>query len=126
MAFDFLNFFKFKSTGRGTIGLDIGTSSIKIVELEKQGGRFALLNYGLFELKESSFLQQNNDTNHSILKLSDQQIALGIQELVKKSNFKSTEVVASIPSFSTFATVIEMPYISNEDLARALPYEAKK
>ena len=107
------------------LGLDIGTSSIKMVELEKRGGRFELINYGSFELKESSSLSQQN-SGQNILKLPDQEITVGIQELVRKANFKSTNVIASIPSFSTFATVIEMPYVSNEDLARALPYEAKK
>ncbi len=62
----------------------------------------------------------------SILKLSDQEIASGLKELIKRAQIGSTDIVASIPSFSTFATVIEMPYVSNEDLARALPFEAKK
>ncbi|MDP3792107.1 MAG: type IV pilus assembly protein PilM [bacterium] len=128
MAFDFLKSFRsFGSiTGKSRLGLDIGTSSIKIVELEKKGGRFELINYGSFELLGSSSLVQQNKSNQSILKLPDQEITIGIQELIKKANFKSVDVVASIPSFSTFATVIEMPYISNEDLARALPFEAKK
>lgn len=125
MAFDFFKSFK-SISGKSSLGLDIGTSSIKIVELEKKGGRFELLNYGSFELMGSSSLNQQNYENQSILKLPDQEITVGIQELVKKSGFRSMGVIASIPSFSTFATVIEMPYISNENLARALPYEAKK
>lgn len=128
MAFDFLKSlsFKFKPiVSRGRLGLDIGTSSIKIVELEKKGARFELTNYGLFEIKEAASLSQS-DSNRSILKLPDQEISVGIQELIKKAGFKFSDVVVSIPSFSTFATVIEMPYVSNEDLARALPFEAKK
>ena len=46
--------------------------------------------------------------------------------MLKKAKIKSANVVASIPSFSTFTTVIEMPYLSEEDLARALPFEARK
>ncbi len=108
----------FKSIqSRGTLGLDIGTSSIKIVELEKKGGRFNLVNYAIFELKGEG---------QSILKLPDEEIAGGVKELIKKAEIGSTEIVSAIPSFSTFATVIEMPYISNEDLARAIQFEAKK
>lgn len=123
-----LSFFK-SIKSRGTIGLDIGTSSIKIVELEKKGGRFELLNYGIFELKGADFNvanQTHTEGWQNILKMPDQEISEGIKELIKKAGISSSEVVASIPSFSTFATVIEMPYISNEDLARALPFEAKK
>ncbi len=108
---------------KGKLGIDIGTSSIKIVELAKKGGRFALENYGFFELKGS---EADSGDAQSILKLPDEEIVWGIKEIVKKSNMQSREVVAGIPSFSTFATVIEMPYLSEEDLAKAIPFEARK
>lgn len=108
------------------MGVDIGTSSIKIVELEKRGGRFSLTNYAIFEMKGSGSSVKPSETWGSILKLPDQEITSGIRELMKKARMNSIEAIASIPSFSTFATVIDLPYISNEDLARALPFEAKK
>ena len=113
------NLFRSKSK----IGIDIGTSSIKFVELSKKGGRFALENYGIFEFKGSS-----GDTSfgQSLLKLPDQEIIWGVKEAVTKSKVHSRDVVASIPSFSTFSTVIEMPYLSEQDLAKAIPFEARK
>ena len=125
MAF---SFFKSIKSG-GNIGLDIGTSSIKMVELEKKSGRFELLNYGIFELEGADSNVSNQvraEGWQNILKMPDQDISEGIKELIKKADINSSEVVASIPSFSTFATVIEMPYVSDDDLARALPFEAKK
>ncbi|OGN23150.1 MAG: hypothetical protein A2918_03890 [Candidatus Yanofskybacteria bacterium RIFCSPLOWO2_01_FULL_42_49] len=117
----------FKSKGK--LGIDIGTSAIKIVELEKEGGRFALKNYGLFEFKGSNNTQQAGGESkqvQNILKLPDGEIIWGIKEVLKKAKIKATNVVASIPSFSTFATVIEMPYLSEQDLAKSLPFEARK
>jgi len=107
---------------KSKLGIDIGTSSIKLVELSNSGGRYRLENYGLFELKGQSGA---NDAQ-SILKLPDEEIVWGIKEVIKKSNFKTRDVVAAIPSFSTFTTVIQMPYLSEEDLAKALPFEARK
>lgn len=107
---------------KSKLGIDIGTSSIKIVELSSSGGRFKLENYGIFEMKGGT----NAGTDTSILKLPDEEIVWGIKELIKKSNFHSKDVVASIPSFSTFTTVIQMPYLSEEDLAKAIPFEARK
>ena len=49
-----------------------------------------------------------------------------VKEVMKKAKIKAVNAVASIPSFSTFATAIEMPYISEQDLAKALPFEARK
>lgn len=85
-----------------------------------------MANYGIFEMKGSRSSAKSKEVWGSVLKLPDQEIASGIKELIKRAGISSTEAIASIPSFSTFATVIEMPYVSNEDLARAIPFEAKK
>jgi len=148
MPFGF-NLFKSK----GKLGIDIGTSAIKIIELEKESGRFALKNYGFFEFKStehpraerpgadvasplspvpsgtengSTQWQSRHGDDQNILKLPDGEIIWGIKEVLKKAKIKATNVVASIPAFSTFATVIELPYISEQDLAKALPFEARK
>ena len=126
-----MNFNLFKFKPKDILGIDIGTSSIKIVELSKKSGRFHLSNYGIFELKGSVQDNQNKELSgsylgHNILKLPDQEIIWGVKELIKKTNIKSKNVIASIPSFSTFATVIEMPYLSEEDLAKSIHFEARK
>lgn len=113
------NLFKPKSK----LGVDIGTSSIKVVELAQKSGRFVLKNYGFFELKGT---QNVAPDTQSILKLPDQEIVWGIKEIIKKTGIKARDTVAAVPSFSTFATVIEMPYLSEEDLAKAIPFEARK
>lgn len=123
MAFSFFQPIKIG----GTLGIDIGTSSIKIVELDRKSGRFHLSNYGIFELKGSSVENGKISSDwQSILKMPDEEISDGIKALIKKAKMGSSSVVASIPSFSTFATVIEMPYVSNDDLLRAIPFEARK
>ncbi len=115
------SFFKFGSGG--SLGIDIGTSAIKIVELIREGGRFKLLNYGIFQLENQ---EEAIQTNQKITKLPDQAIIWGIKEVIKQAQLKSTDVIASIPSFSTFSTVISLPYLSEKDLARTIPFEAKK
>ncbi len=105
------------------LGIDIGTASIKLMELERHGGRFSLSNYGLFSVKGSS---AKTDIEQSILKLPDEEIGSAIKDLLKHSKIKGRTVVASIPSFSTFSTVIEMPYLSESELAQAIPFEARK
>ena len=118
---------------KGKLGIDIGTASIKVVELQKKGARFELSNYGLFELRggiSDSSIHSTNlgqiSSERGILKLPDEEIIWGIKEVIRKSGIKSKNVVASVPSFSTFSTIIEMPYLSEQDLAKALPFEAKK
>ena len=97
---------------KGTLGIDIGTASIKVAELSKESGRFKLLNYGIFQLENQ---EEAIETKQKITKLPDQDIVWGIKELIARSGMKSKNVVASIPSFSTFSTVISLPYLSERD-----------
>ncbi len=105
------------------IGVDIGTSAIKIVELGMEKGRFVLKNYGIYELRASSGAA---DSPKTIMDLPDAEISAAIAGTLKEAGIKAGATVASVSSFSTFATVITMPYTSEEDLATAIPLEARK
>ncbi|TSC74039.1 MAG: Type IV pilus assembly protein [Parcubacteria group bacterium Gr01-1014_44] len=119
-----MGFSFFKSFGSsGSLGIDIGTASIKIVELTREGGRFKLLNYGIFQLENQ---EEAIQTNQKVAKLPDEAIVWGIKEVLKQTKIKSRNAIASIPSYSTFSTVITLPYLSEKDLAKTIPFEAKK
>ena len=106
----------FKFDKKSKLGIDIGTASIKIVELAKESNRFQLMNYGMYELEPGDKINQ----------LYDQDVVQGIKEVLSKAGIKSKDAVASIPSFPTFATTISMPYLSEEEIAKAMPFEARK
>lgn len=117
----------FNFVKKNRLGVDIGTASIKIVELSKESGRFKLENYCLFELEsENNTVNAAEQLSDSRSQQWDQNIAWGIKEALKKSKISSKNVIVSIPSFSTFATVISMPYVSESEIAKAIPYEARK
>lgn len=113
------NLFKSKSK----LGIDIGTSSIKVVELGQENGRWVLQNYGMYELHGQG---GQADTAKTVMDLPDQEIIQALKDILSTTHMKSRDAVASISSFSTFATVIEMPYTSEEDLAKTIPFEARK
>jgi type IV pilus assembly protein PilM len=117
-----MSFFKLGFGGKKKLGVDIGTHSVKIVEASKEGGRFRLENYGLFELEDVD----KNVASKQVPVAYEQDLAWGIKETLKLAKISSVEVVASIPSFSTFATVITMPFLSEQDIAKTIPYEARK
>jgi type IV pilus assembly protein PilM len=122
MAFNLFDFFGV-FTPKNRLGIDIGTSAIKIVELSQESGRWKLVNYGIYELHSS---EGGADAPKSIMDLSDAEIAQAIKDILVRAGMKSRRAVASVSSFSTFATVIEMPYISEEELAKTIPFEARK
>ncbi|OGN28804.1 MAG: hypothetical protein A3A33_03420 [Candidatus Yanofskybacteria bacterium RIFCSPLOWO2_01_FULL_49_25] len=118
----------FGSSKKSRIGVDIGTASIKIVELEKDSNRFKLVNYGIFELEpgDQAITSPGREGSQKIFQLSDQDVVTGIKQVLTDAGIKSRDAIASIPSFPTFTTTITLPFLSEEELAKTVPYEARK
>lgn len=107
------------------LGIDIGTSSIKAVELSSFGSRVKLENYG--ELKAPSFYKKPFRTfEKSTVLLSTEDVAKGLLALITEARIKSKSVVFSIPDFSTFFTWFTLPSMSREEVATAVRYEARQ
>jgi len=56
----------------------------------------------------------------------DSQVADLIKKLLRESKAVSRDVTMSIPIFSSFSTVIEIPPIPEKELERAIPFEARQ
>lgn len=106
------------SPKRSYLGVDLGTSAIKIVELQDKGGRALLLTYG--------YVEQPTDIIRSSSKEMEDKIVNIIKDICKKSRMSSKKVVAALPSFSVFSSIINLPSMSKKDLAKAIQWEAKK
>ncbi len=129
MLFAILYLMTFFGFGKKThLGIDIGTASIKIVELEVNGGRPELKNYGIFQLEsaDEAVNVAQDGSQSKVAHFSDDDIVAAIKDLIKRMGSKSTEVAMAIQSFSTFSTIISMPYLSEDEIDKAIPYEARK
>lgn len=111
---------------RRQLGVDIGTSSIKVVELERQGKHLSLENYSLIEgLDFFGSATVINANTPSTLKMSENDIAGILKQALDAAKIKTASVVMSIPVFSSFLTVMEVPQMSVKELESAVPFEAK-
>lgn len=110
---------------RRQLGIDVGTSSIKIVELEKEDNYIKLANYGLIE--DSDFFGEitNGSSIPSGLKVSEGDVSALIKQLMEKAKTKSDTAVMSIPIFSSFLTVMDVPNLNKKELENAVPFEAR-
>ncbi|OHA51229.1 MAG: hypothetical protein A3A80_03985 [Candidatus Terrybacteria bacterium RIFCSPLOWO2_01_FULL_44_24] len=111
---------------RGFLGIDIGTSSVKVVELAgvKKGG-IALGTYG--ELKAYGYLKRLSDPiQGSSLQMLDSEVAEMIKRILDECNAKSSAASMSIPVFSSFFTLLELPSMSDKELANAIPFQARQ
>jgi type IV pilus assembly protein PilM len=116
--------FKVKKTPKNFLGIDIGTSFIRIVELSKKGQIVRLENYG--EIKISSFREAPfRVIEKDALLLSNQETAIAISAILKEAGIQSKEVNFSIPDFSSFFTNFELPPMDEGELPGAIKYEAR-
>ncbi|MFH1423404.1 MAG: type IV pilus assembly protein PilM [Candidatus Nealsonbacteria bacterium] len=113
----------FKITTKGFLGIDIGTSAIKIVEMSRSGKRRKLDNYG--EMKAEALYEKPFRTfEKSTLSFSNRDVVRALSAVLKEAGFKTNKAFFSIPDFSTFFTTISLPSMTEEEIPQAVNYEA--
>ena len=112
--------------GGSYLGVDIGTTSIKMVELARGSGNpFSLKNYGLLE--SYGHLERLNDAiQTSSLKLYEKETIALLKILIKKVNPGTNRVIASLPPFASFVTLLDMPQMSDAETAKAMPFQMRQ
>ncbi len=112
--------------GMGSVlGVDIGTAAIKIVEIKKTSTLPKLINYGI--LRSNTHLDRPNSAiQSSALKIVEKETAELLKILIKESGFQAKEAIASIPVFSAFITLLEMPQMPEADVAKAMAFQIKQ
>lgn len=106
------------------LGVDIGTTSIKIVEFDEKDERPVLKNYGILESR--GHLQRlNSAIQTSGLRIVEKEAAAMLKGLLEQMKVKTTDAAASIPSFTAFTTLFDVPAMSKEELAEAMRYQAR-
>ena len=107
------------------LGIDIGTSFIKIIEISRFGHRRKLENYG--SLSGSVLYKRPFRTfEKSTLSLSSDDIARAILAIKEEAQIRTRQVIFSIPDFSTFFTNFELPQMTKEEIPQAVRYEARQ
>lgn len=115
----------FKRKVRRQLGIDIGTSSIKVVELKRDNGSLSLANYGFIDGLDFFGEMPSNPNSPSSLKVSEGEVAMVLKQLFNSAKIKTKNAVISIPIFSSFLTVMELPALSQKELESAVPFEAR-
>ena len=103
------------------LGVDIGASSIKAVELRKEKERPILETYG-----ELSLAKYGEGDVGRALRLVDKKLTEALTDIINEAQIKSKKAAVSIPLKDSFLTIMELPDMATSDLKEAVPYEARK
>ena len=103
------------------VGLDIGSSSIKVVQIRKEKGKAVLETYG--EIATGPYISQ--EVGKAVV-LNEDQTASAIKDLFKEANITSMDGSMAVPFTFALSKVIKVPKMSKDKLKTVIPIEARK
>jgi type IV pilus assembly protein PilM len=95
---------------RSIVGLDIGTSAVKAVELTESGGKLEVTGFGQVEVKADDATAKAN----------------AVAELMREGGFRTRRVVTSVSGKMVIVRYLTMVQMSDEELRNAIAFEAGK
>ena len=109
----------FFSRSKGVVGLDIGSATVKLVELkEKKGGVYQLVRIGIEPLSPEAIVDGS---------IMDSSLVVdAIQKLIDETGIKSNNFATSVSGHSVIIKKIEVPAMPEEELAESIQWEAEQ
>ena len=109
----------FFSKSKNVVGLDIGSSAIKLVELkEKKAGQYQLVKVGLEPLSPEAIVDGS---------IMDSSLVVDtIQRLNASQGVKNSNYATSLSGHSVIIKKITLPSMSPEELAESIQWEAEQ
>lgn len=98
-------------------GLDIGSESIKIAQVEGEKNSFRLVTAGIVKTPVPSLALESDKDLVAV--------AEAIKKLKNEIKVASSQVVTALPERHIFTQMIEMPRMNPDELAQAIPWEAE-
>ena len=103
---------------KGVIGLDIGSSSIKLVELGESKNGYKLQNLGIAPLPPEAIVDGALMDSVTIID--------AIRELIANTKAKTKDVITSVSGHSVIVKKITLPLMSDSELEESIQWEAEQ
>jgi type IV pilus assembly protein PilM len=103
---------------KNLVGLDIGSSSIKAVELNKKGNALQLVNLAFENLQSDTIV------DGQIMELNN--VSNVISNIFSQHQFKTTRVAAGVSGHSVIVKNIVLPQMSEEELQESFSWHAEE
>ncbi len=116
------NIFSSDKSSNSILGVDIGSSAIKVVQLKKKNGKAVLETYGAIALGPYA----NTDIG-SVSNPQTDDIVKALLDVIKESNVTTRSGIIAIPSSSSLIFTISLPdKITEDKFSSVIPIEARK
>lgn len=98
--------------------LDIGSSAIRVVQLQGSGHNRSLVKYGMAPIDVKVAL--------SDAPADQAKIAQTIAQLISETGITTRNVAVGIPSNKTFVTIVDLPKMTPQELKSTIKYQAEQ
>lgn len=106
---------------KGLVGVDIGSSAVKAVELKvggKGGDEYQLINIGLEPLPPEAIVDGAIMDSGAVID--------AVQNLLQDNRIKTTDVATGVSGNAVIVKKISLPQMSEEELAESIHWEAEQ
>src|SRR5581483_1183777 len=111
----------FKTEAKSVLGVDIGSSSVKVVQLKREKCRVILETYGAISLGPYAGVEIGRATA-----LGADKLAEALKDVMREANVTTKDAAISIPYSSSLVSIIKLPSTVEKQLAQVVPIEARK
>lgn len=108
----------FKQVKKNLVGLDIGSSSVKAVELQKKGNAVQLMSLGYEQLQPDTIV------DGQIMELNN--VSNVIASIFSEHTIKTQRVAAGVSGHSVIVKNIVLPQMSEEELQESFSWHAEE
>jgi len=111
-----------KGSGDTALGVDIGSSSIKVVQIKKKDGKAVLVTYGMIGLGPYAEMDIGRVTNLSVDKIVE-----ALNETLKQSSTTTSSSAISMPVQSSLIFTVDLPLnVKKSDMPSVISTEARR
>lgn len=110
-----------KKRAVSVVGVDVGSSAIKVVQLKNKGGVAVLETYGELSLGPYGSVDIGQATT-----LAADKLGAALADILREASVTATSAGVSIPFTSSLVTLIHLPSAPRQQLATMIPIEARK
>ncbi|OGZ56739.1 MAG: hypothetical protein A3H64_01680 [Candidatus Ryanbacteria bacterium RIFCSPLOWO2_02_FULL_45_11c] len=113
--------FSFLGKEKSVLGIDMGSASVKLVQVRLAMERATLETYG--ELSTGPYAGKNIGQG---VRLSNEKATEVLTDLVRETGATAKDAVVAMPLRHSFVTTVEIPRNANEDIKSIMQYEARR
>ena len=106
------------SRNKPLVAIDIGTHSIKLIQLKKTGKNYKLEHFGVMPLKHESIV------DGAIMDAGA--VVDGLRNLVRMEKIKTKDIVTAISGQSVIVKKIRVPQMTEKELTESITWEAEQ